>query len=87
MSVARQVGGARSASRCLAVTVAATVLMTLMPPVPHVATTLVIALVQSSLNASYGLRTNLGDIPVPPTPILKSCSPMLAPRDDGWLRG
>ena len=51
INVARQVGGTRSASRCLAVTVAATVLMTLMPPVPHGATTLAMAIARSSLNA------------------------------------
>lgn len=87
INVARQVGGIRSASRCLAVTVAATVLMTPMPPVPRVATTLALAIVQSSLNASSGLRINLGEVRVPATPILKSCSPILARRDDGWLWG
>ncbi|HKS62671.1 MAG TPA: acyltransferase [Xanthobacteraceae bacterium] len=38
-----------SINQCLAVTVAATVLMVLMPPVPHIATTLVMAIAQSSL--------------------------------------
>lgn len=38
-----------SINQFLAVTVAATVLMTLMPPVPYVATTLVMAIAQSSL--------------------------------------
>jgi peptidoglycan/LPS O-acetylase OafA/YrhL len=38
-----------SVNQCLAVTVAATVLMALMPPVPSIATTLVMAIAQSSL--------------------------------------
>ena len=38
-----------SIAHCLAVTVAASVLMTLMPPVPHITTTIVTAIAQSSL--------------------------------------